>query len=204
MKEETLRSLYGTAYTPLYAAMFGNSPAKYDFITEPLSDIIRTILIVQAVSCRPGVAPAFLLMFVSMKILVACEESQTICKAFRAKGHEAYSNDLHDCSGGHPEWHLKMDALEAIKLMQWDLMIAHPECKYLCFSGERWMDQERKKERKPLNFSRPCIMHQYQRSALKTVIQFFLTVNLKSLRNPSILTTLEKVLRNSLAFGWST
>ena len=63
MKEETLRSLYGTAYTPLYAAMFGNSPAKYDFITAALTDMLMTFRIVQAVPCRPGVAPAFLLMF---------------------------------------------------------------------------------------------------------------------------------------------
>lgn len=39
-----------------------------------------------------------------MKILVACEESQTVCLAFRKKGHEAYSCDIIDCSGGHPEW----------------------------------------------------------------------------------------------------
>ena len=43
-----------------------------------------------------------------MKVLVACEESQTVCKAFRAKGHEAYSCDIVNCSGGHPEWHIKM------------------------------------------------------------------------------------------------
>jgi len=43
-----------------------------------------------------------------MRVLVACEESQVVCKAFRERGHEAYSNDIQDCSGGHPEWHLKM------------------------------------------------------------------------------------------------
>ena len=42
-----------------------------------------------------------------MKVLIACEESQTVCKAFRELGHEAYSCDIQDCSGGHPEWHLK-------------------------------------------------------------------------------------------------
>lgn len=45
-----------------------------------------------------------------MKVLVACEESQRVCKAFRDRGFEAYSNDLMDCSGGHPEWHIKQDA----------------------------------------------------------------------------------------------
>lgn len=46
-----------------------------------------------------------------MKILIACEESQAVCKAFRAKGHEAYSCDIQECSGGHPEWHIKQDVL---------------------------------------------------------------------------------------------
>lgn len=77
-----------------------------------------------------------------MRVLVACEESQEVCKAFRARGHEAYSNDLQDCSGGHPEWHLKMDALEAIKGRcygkGWDLIILHPPCTYLAVSGNRW------------------------------------------------------------------
>lgn len=45
-----------------------------------------------------------------MKLLVACEESQRVCTAFRKKGHEAYSCDLQACSGGHPEWHIKGDA----------------------------------------------------------------------------------------------
>ena len=49
-----------------------------------------------------------------MKILIACEESQTVCKAFREKGHEAYSCDIQDCSGGHPEWHIKDDVLKVI------------------------------------------------------------------------------------------
>lgn len=49
-----------------------------------------------------------------MRVLVACEESQTVCKAFRARGYEAYSCDIQDCSGGHPEWHIKGDALELI------------------------------------------------------------------------------------------
>lgn len=46
-----------------------------------------------------------------MKVLVACEESQEVCKAFRARGHEAYSCDIMDCSGGHPEWHIKGDVI---------------------------------------------------------------------------------------------
>lgn len=46
-----------------------------------------------------------------MRVLVACEESQEVCKAFRERGHEAYSCDLQDCSGGHPEWHIKGDVI---------------------------------------------------------------------------------------------
>lgn len=50
-----------------------------------------------------------------MKVLIACEESQEVCKAFRARGHEAYSCDLIEPSGGHPEWHILGDALKAIE-----------------------------------------------------------------------------------------
>ena len=60
-----------------------------------------------------------------MRILIACEASQLVCKAFRAKGHEAFSCDLEDCYGGHPEWHFKQDVLQVID-MGWDMMIAHP------------------------------------------------------------------------------
>lgn len=49
-----------------------------------------------------------------MRVLVACEESQVVCKSFREKGHEAYSCDLIDCSGGHPEWHIKCDAIKLL------------------------------------------------------------------------------------------
>lgn len=69
-----------------------------------------------------------------MKVLVACEESQEVCKAFRALGHEAYSCDIEQCSGGHPEWHLQCDALELLKI-RWDLIIAHPPCTYLTKAG---------------------------------------------------------------------
>ena len=73
-----------------------------------------------------------------MKVLIACEESQEVCKAFRPKGHEAYSCDLHECSGGHPEWHLMQDVLPLL-YEHWDLIIAHPPCTRLCSSGQRWL-----------------------------------------------------------------
>jgi len=69
-----------------------------------------------------------------MKILVACEESQTVCKAFRAKGHEAYSCDILPCSGGHPEWHIQGDVTPLLK-QKWDMIIAHPPCTYLSNAG---------------------------------------------------------------------
>lgn len=69
-----------------------------------------------------------------MKVLIACEESQAVCKAFRARGFEAYSCDIQECSGGRPEWHLQVDALELLK-MRWDLIIAHPPCTYITNAG---------------------------------------------------------------------
>ena len=69
-----------------------------------------------------------------MRVLVACEESQEVCKAFRALGHEAYSCDIEPCSGGHPEWHLQVDALELLK-MRWDMILAFPPCTYLSNAG---------------------------------------------------------------------
>lgn len=77
-----------------------------------------------------------------MKVLVACEESQEVCKAFRELGHEAYSCDIQPCSGGHPEWHLQVDALELLKI-KWDLIIAHPPCTYLTVTGNRWFNKEK-------------------------------------------------------------
>lgn len=73
-----------------------------------------------------------------MKILIACEESQTITKEFRKLGHEAYSCDILPCSGGKPEWHIQDDIFNVIN-DSFDLMIAHPPCTYLAVSGARWL-----------------------------------------------------------------
>lgn len=91
-----------------------------------------------------------------MKVLIACEESQTECMAFRELGHEAYSCDIQEPSGGHPEWHILGDALEAMKggqivtmdgiahdVGKWDMMIAHPPCTYLTVTGNKWFNVER-------------------------------------------------------------
>lgn len=77
-----------------------------------------------------------------MKVLIACEESQEVCKAFRALGHAAFSCDLQDCSGGHPEWHLKGDVRD-YWCKEWDLIIAHPPCTDLASSGARWFPEKR-------------------------------------------------------------
>lgn len=97
-----------------------------------------------------------------MRVLVACEESQEVCKAFRARGHEAYSCDIQEPSGGHPEWHILGDALEALKggsvttmdgvshsVGKWDMLIAHPPCTFLSNAGARhlWKNHELNLER---------------------------------------------------------
>lgn len=89
-----------------------------------------------------------------MNVLIACEESQRVCKAFREKGHNAFSCDLIPCSGGHPEWHIMGDVLAVLNGRcafttadgtqhhiegKWDLIIAHPPCTRLCNSGQRWL-----------------------------------------------------------------
>lgn len=94
-----------------------------------------------------------------MNVLVACEESQEVCKAFRALGHRAFSCDLQECSGGHPEWHIQGDVLPIInghcwfttadshthtQNGPWDLIIAHPPCTDLAVSGARYFAQKQK------------------------------------------------------------
>jgi site-specific DNA-cytosine methylase len=74
-----------------------------------------------------------------LRVLVACEESQIVCKAFRARGHEAYSCDIQECSGGHPEWHIQGDAIKAVYSRIWDLIIAHPPCTYFSCAGLHYL-----------------------------------------------------------------
>lgn len=74
-----------------------------------------------------------------INIIIGCEESQNICKAFRKLGFNAYSCDIEPCSGGHPEWHLQMDVFEALKLKKWTLGIFHPPCTFMSKAGARFM-----------------------------------------------------------------
>jgi len=78
-----------------------------------------------------------------VRILVACEESQVVTKAFRAWGHDAFSNDIIEASGGRPEWHIQDDCLQVIERDTWDMIIAFPPCTYLTLTGNRWFNIER-------------------------------------------------------------
>ena len=102
-----------------------------------------------------------------MNVLIACEESQEVCKAFRVRGHRAFSCDIQECSGGHPEWHIMQDVLGILnpkdhgnntldavwfitmggqfhEVPKWDLIIAHPPCTYLTLAGNKWFKPEYK------------------------------------------------------------
>lgn len=103
-----------------------------------------------------------------MNVLVACEESQEVCKAFREKGHNAFSADLQKCSGGFPKWHIVGDVLPILNghcvfitqsgkmhvVNEWDLIIAHPPCTDLSASGARWFEEKRANgsQRKSIEF----------------------------------------------------
>ena len=77
-----------------------------------------------------------------MRALIACEESQAVCTAFRALGVEAWSCDLLPCSGGHPEWHIQGDVLEILG-QPWDMVLAFPPCTHLAVSGAAWFAAKR-------------------------------------------------------------
>lgn len=95
---------------------------------------------------------------IRLRILVACEESQAVATAFRNKGHEAYSCDVIECSGGHPEWHIMQDVVPLLsgdcefKTMdgkthridgEWGMIIAFPPCTHLAVSGAAWFAEKR-------------------------------------------------------------
>ena len=126
-----------------------------------------------------------------MKVLVACEESQEVCKAFRAKGHEAFSCDIQECSGGHPEWHIQDDVLRILNGYkgggygcpwfttndgknhntpeQWDLIIAHPPCTYLTVSGNAWFNVQK--------YGEKAILRQKEREKAIDFFMEFATAN---------------------------
>ena len=94
-----------------------------------------------------------------MKILVGCEESQAVCIEFRRRGHEAFSCDIQECSGGHPEWHFKMDVFDVVRggmlvtqsgdliqIKEWNMGIFFPDCTFITISANKWYkDQPERK-----------------------------------------------------------
>lgn len=89
-----------------------------------------------------------------MRVLIACEESQAVTKAFRALGHEAYSCDLLECSGGHPEWHIQDDIRNVLRHggAEWSMVIAFPPCTNLAVSGARWFKEKADAQRESIRF----------------------------------------------------
>lgn len=117
-----------------------------------------------------------------MKVLIACEESQEVCKAFRTLGHEAYSCDIQEPSGGHPEWHILGDAVKLAQMpisvfktmdgkehcVEWDLLIAHPPCTYLSNAGARhlWKDHQLQADRVMLGIKARDFFMEFYRSPI--------------------------------------
>lgn len=121
-----------------------------------------------------------------MQVLVACEESQRVCMAFREKGHEAYSCDIIDCSGGRPEWHIKQDVIPLLNghcefitcdgktheiENSWDLLIAHPPCTYLSNAGARhlWKGHELQADRVMLGIQSRDLFMQFLWSSIPLI-----------------------------------
>jgi len=115
-------------------------------------------------------------------ILVGCEESQAVTIELRKQGHHAFSCDLQECSGGHPEWHLQMDVFEAIKMRKWDAGIFFPDCTYLTVSANKWYkDQPPRKS--------GTLVGAERREAREKAIAFFMDlyncdIPLVSIENP--------------------
>ena len=130
-----------------------------------------------------------------MRVLIACEESQEVCKAFRARGHEAYSCDIQAPSGGHPEWHIQGNVLEILEPTtkfdwndtiefetadgeyhiidgKWDLIIAHPPCTDLAVSGARWFPEKQRdfRQQKACVFFMQMILADCDRIAVENPI----------------------------------
>lgn len=127
-----------------------------------------------------------------MKVLVACEESQAVTKELRRLGHEAYSCDIIECSGGHPEWHIQGDVLDImperddenpVQLIEfqtmdgewhevwnkWDMIIAFPPCTYLTVTGNRWFNVER--------YGEKAIQRQMERRKAINFFMFFVNAD---------------------------
>ena len=122
-----------------------------------------------------------------MNVLVACEESQAVCIAFRERGHRAFSCDLQECSGGHPEWHIQSDVLPLLngdctfqtadshthtQTGRWDMIIAFPPCTHLAVSGARWFPEKQKdfRQQKAVAFFMHFVLANCDRVAVENPI----------------------------------
>lgn len=121
-----------------------------------------------------------------INILIACEESQRVCSEFRKLGFNAYSCDLLECSGNHPEWHFQQDVLriidehggilqngQDISVDRWDMMIAHPPCTFLAVSGAQWYYHPEDKDL-PTEKRRPHPKYPNRARDREEAVEFFL------------------------------
>lgn len=122
------------------------------------------------VNKRPG-------LFLTMRVLVACEESQAVTKELRRLGHEAFSCDIDPCSGGHPEWHLQEDVTPLLK-QRWDMIIAFPPCTHLAVSGAAWFEQKRKdgRQQAAIDFFMLFVNAECERIAIENPVGIMSTV----------------------------
>ena len=106
-----------------------------------------------------------------MKILLACEESQSVTKQLRALGHKAYSCDILPESGGHPEWHIQKDVVEVLE-DDWDMIIAFPPCTHLASSGAAWFEAKRAdgRQQAAINFFMLFVNHPCKRIAIENPV----------------------------------
>ena len=128
-----------------------------------------------------------------LNVLIACEESQAVCKEFRALGHRAFSCDIQECSGGHPEWHVCGDVLPLLngnctfhtsdththtQVGEWDLIIAHPPCTYLSGAGNGYFDVSK--------YGDSAVKRHVDRTDAVIFFMTFLTANCKhiAIENP--------------------
>lgn len=114
-----------------------------------------------------------------MKILVACEESQAVTIRMRKKGHEAYSCDILQCSGGHPEWHLICEDIdEYLYHPMWDMIIAFPPCTDLAVSGARWFKEKIAdgRQKRSIDFFMRFAKHKCKKIAIENPIGIMSTL----------------------------
>lgn len=107
------------------------------------------------------------------RIIIGCEKSQVICKAFRKLGFEAYSCDLLPCTGGYPEWHIQDDVLNHIYSDKWNLGIVHPPCDFIANSGNRWFYHPEDKN-KPPSWRRAHPLYPNRHEDRRKAVEFFL------------------------------